>query len=340
MNFLSDNAAPVHPAVWAMMQDAASSVDTYDSDAWSGQLDATFSRLFERDVTVLWVATGTAANGLALAALCPPYGGILCHGEGHILADECGAPGFFTGGASLLPCDGIGGKIAAAPLRERLAAMPIDQHSIPARCLSITNATEYGLVYSPAEMAELGAVCHEFGLRFHIDGARFANAVASLGCTPAELTWRAGADILSFGFSKNGGMHAEALVLFDPALAAETRYRRKRAGQLSAKGRFFAAQLLGLMRDEIWLTNARAANAAARQIGEAAGLRLAFPVEANEVFVGLNPDESAVLRAQGFAFHERGFADGHGPLCRFVAGWHHTAKELDPLARALAALDS
>ncbi len=337
MHFESDNAARVHPAAMRAIVAAADARGTYDGDAWSAQLDPAFSRIFEREVAVIWAATGTAANALALGVLCPPYGGIVCHEESHIIADECGAAGFFTGGATLLPGRGPGAKLAAADVRAGLADRDVDQHTLPARCLSITNATEWGLIYTPAETAALGAVCGEFGLRFHVDGARFANAVAFSGCSAADLSWRAGVDLLSFGFSKNGALMGEALVIFDPSLAQELRYRRKRAGHLPARGRVIAAQLLALVEDDLWLANAQASNRAAQLLGEGAGSRLAYPVEANEVFLTLNQDEATALRNLGYSFHDWEVEAGIG-IRRLVTGWHHSAQDVAPLAQALAAL--
>lgn len=337
MRFESDNAAQVHPAAMRAIVEAADARGGYDGDAWSAALDPAFSRLFEREVTVLWVATGTAANALALSVLCPSYGGIVSHEESHIFTDECGSPGFFTGGATILPLPGHGNKLVAADVRAALARRDVDQHTLPARCLSITNATECGLVYSSEETAALGAVCAEFGLRFHLDGARFGNAVAFTGCSPADLSWRAGVDLLSFGFSKNGALMGEALVIFDPSLAAELRYRRKRAGHLPARGRVIAAQLLALAEGDLWLANARASNAAAQMLGAAAGSRLVYPVEANEVFLRLTPAEAQDLRTQGFAFYDWDVTAGCAEY-RLVAGWHHTPADVAPLAAALSAL--
>ncbi|MDP9057631.1 MAG: beta-eliminating lyase-related protein [Pseudomonadota bacterium] len=337
MNFESDNAARVHPAAMRAIACAADARGSYDGDRWSGQLNAEFSRVFERAVEVLWVATGTAANALALGVLCPPYGGIICHEESHILTDECGASGFFTGGATLLAQSGPGAKLIAADVRAALALRAVDQHTLPVRCLSITNASEWGQVYTQAEVEALGAVCREFGLRFHMDGARFANAVAFLGCSPADLSWRAGVDLLAFGFAKNGALMGEALVIFDPSLTAELRYRRKRAGHLPARGRMIAAQLLALVEDDLWLANARASNRAAQLLGEGAGARLAYPVEANEVFVTLSAGEAQALRQQGFSFHDWDVTDGRG-IRRLVTGWHHSPQDVASLVGALAAL--
>ena len=337
MRFESDNAAGVHPQVMAAINAAADARGTYDGDAYSARLDAGFSALFERAVTVVWVASGTAANGLAMATLCPAYGGIICHEEAHLRDDECGAVGFFTGGATLLPMPGTGAKLIAADVRAMLVGRDVDQHTLPPRCLSISNASEYGLVYTPAQMAELGAVAREYGLRFHVDGARFANAVAALGCAPADLTWRAGVDMLSFGFSKNGALMGEALVVFDPALVTELRYRRKRAGHLPAKGRMIAAQLLALVGGGLWLANARSANATAAVLGRGAGSRLVYPVEANEVFVTLSAGEAAALHGQGFGFYAWDVGPDGG-IYRLVAGWHQRPEDAEPLAAALAGL--
>ena len=338
MRFFSDNAAPVHPAVMQAMADA-NHVDTaYDGDQWSARLDAAFSAVFGRDVAVLWVATGTSANCLALASLVQPHQGVICHREAHIEVDECGAPGFYTAGAKLMLVEGDGAKVTPETVEACLNGIRNDVHQVQAAALSITNATEYGMVYSPAEVAALGALCHDRGLGLHMDGARFANAVATLGCAPADVTVNAGVDVLSFGFVKNGGMGAEALVYFDPALADAARYRRKRAGHLQSKGRFLAAQLLVMLENDMWLTNARSANAAAQIIADAAAGRLLYPVQANEIFLRLTPAEAAALRAQGFDFYDWGVVDDDWGAARLVTSWQHTEADVTPLARAIAAL--
>jgi threonine aldolase len=333
MRFVSDNAARVDPAVMAALVQANEADAGYDGDRFSARLDDAFSALFETEVAVLWVATGTAANALALAVLCKPYGGILCHRDAHIRSDECGAPGFYTGGGSLLALDGEGGKITPEAIRSAIAAIRPDVHRVHPHALSITNATEAGCVYTVAETAALGALARERGLGFHVDGARFANAVAHLGCTPADLSWRAGVDVLSFGFIKNGGMSAEALVFFRGDLAEESCYRRKRAGHLQSKGRFLAAQLLALVEGDRWLTNARAANAGAATLAEAAGDRLLHPVEANELFLRLMPDEASALRERGFLFYDWG-ENG----ARLVVSWDQPEHEILALAAAIRAL--
>jgi threonine aldolase len=333
MRFFSDNAAPVHPAVLAAIG-KANSVDTaYDGDALSRGLDARFSALFGREVAALWVPTGTAANALALAALTQPYGGVLCHKDAHIQNDECGAPEFYTHGAKLLPCEGDGAKLTPDSVRAVADAIANDVHRVQPHALSITNATEYGRVYTPDEVAALAELAHGRGWGVHMDGARFANAIVTLGCTPAELTVDVGVDILSFGFVKNGGMSAEALIFFDPVHVDATRRRRKRAGHLLSKGRYLAAQIHAMLEDDIWLDNARAANAAATTLARAAGTRLIHPVEANELFLFMSEAEAAHLRAQGFDFYD--WAAGE---IRLVTHWASPMDEVDALARAIAAL--
>ncbi len=317
----------------------ADAVDTaYDGDALSQKLDAAFSEVFETSVSVLWVPTGTAANCLALAALCPAHGGIICHEMAHIEQDEAGAPGFYTGGAKLMLLPGEGAKIGAGTVRDHLGAIRDDVHQVQAAAISITNATEYGLTYIPDEIAALSEVCKERGLGLHMDGARFANAVASGSVRPADITWRVGVDALSFGFVKNGGMSSEALVFFNRDLAAETHYRRKRAGHLLSKGRYMAAQLLAMLKDGLWLDNARAANAGAQLIAKAAGDRLVYPVQANEVFLRMTAGEAGTLRAQGFDFYDWAPADdGHGQV-RLVTSWDQDSEAVAPLAQAIGAL--
>jgi threonine aldolase len=333
MRFFSDNAAAAHPKVIEAIA-ASNRLDTaYDGDAWSQRLDSAFSELFERDVRAFWVTTGTAANCLALAALCPPYRAILCHRDAHIEVDEAGAPGFFTGGAKLVLLDGAGAKITPDAVAAACDAIRDDVHQVQPAALSITNATEYGLVYRAAEVAALGQLAKQRGLAFHMDGARFANALATTGESPADVTWRAGVDVLSFGFTKNGGLNAEALILFRTELADEIAVRRKRAGHLASKGRMLAAQILALLEDGLWLDNARAANAAAQSLAQAAPQRLVYPVEANELFLKVTDREANSLRSQGFDFYEW----GPGQI-RFVTSWDSESKAVDHLVSAIAAL--
>lgn len=333
MRFFSDNAGPVCPRVLQAIADANVLDTAYDGDAWSKRLDGAFSALFGTAVRALWVPSGTSANALALAALCPPHGSVVCHRDAHIQNDECGAPEFYTHGAKLMLVDGPGAKLSAQAVGATLATIRDDVHQVQPHAISITNATEYGLVYTPDEVAAIGAVAKARRLGLHMDGARFANAVAHLGCDPAELTWRAGVDLLSFGFVKNGGMSAEALVFFKPELADATLYRRKRAGLLLSKGRYLAAQILAMLEGDLWLANARAANAGARLLAEAAGERLVHPVEANEVFLRVTPEEAAGLRALGFDFYD--WAPGE---VRLVTSWDQAEDAIRPLAEAIAKL--
>ncbi|MGV2497764.1 threonine aldolase family protein [Pelagerythrobacter aerophilus] len=329
--FLSDNAAAVHPKVWNAMRAADVPDSPYDGDALSQRLDEAFSALFGRDCAAIWAATGTAANCLALATLVQPHGGVVCHREAHIEMDEGGAPGFYLHGAKLLLADGEAAKLTPEAIRAVIDPIRDDVHQVQPHAISVTQASEYGCCYLPDELRAIAALAKERGLGLHVDGARFGNAVAFLGCSPAEAVGPA--DALSFGCIKNGAMSAEAIVFFDPAAADLARYRRKRAGHLQSKGRFLAAQLLAMLEGDLWLDNARAANAAAREIASACGERLMHPVEANELFVRLTPAEREALRAQGFAFYDWG-ADA----ARFVTAWNSDPAAAAALARAIGGL--
>ena len=333
MRFFSDNAAAVHPAVMEALV-AANHVDTaYDGDAISRSLDAAFSDLFETSCEVVWIATGTAANSIILAHFVRPWQGILCYEEAHIEVDECGAPTFYSGGAKLMTLPGAGAKIDAEALKARIAGIRKDVHQVQPAAISITNATEYGLAWRPDEVREISEIARANGMKLHMDGARFANAVAFAGCSPADVTWRAGVDALSFGFTKNGAMMAEALVYFGGSGGAGVRELKKRGGHLLSKGRFVAAQIRAMLKDDLWLVNARAANAGAQALAQACGDRLMHPVEANELFVRLSAEEAADLRARGFDFYDWG--EG---AARLVTSWDQDAAAVAPLAAAIAAL--
>jgi threonine aldolase len=333
MRFFSDNAAPAHPKVLEAIA-AANTLDTaYDGDEWSQRLDGAFSDLFGTEVRAFWVTTGTAANCLALAALCPPYRAVLCHRNAHIEVDEAGAPGFFTGGAKLILLDGEGAKLTTEALAAACDAIRNDVHQVQPAAISITNATEYGLAYRASEIAAIGEFARGRGLALHMDGARLANALVSTGDSLADVTWRAGVDALSFGFVKNGGLNAEALILFRTDLADEIAVRRKRAGHLLSKGRYLAAQLLAMLDGNLWLDNARSANAAARTLAEAAPQRLIYPVEANELFIKATAEEAERLRAMGFDFYDWGPGE-----IRFVTSWDQRGAALESLAAAIAGL--
>ncbi|WP_375428465.1 threonine aldolase family protein [uncultured Sphingomonas sp.] len=333
MRFFSDNAAPVHPRILEAVVAANEQDTAYDGDRWSKRLDGRLSELFEREVRGFWVPTGTAANCLALTAMCPPHGGVVCHRDAHIQNDEGGAPEFFTHGAKLMLADGDGAKLTPGTITDVLDAIANDVHRVQPHALSITNATEYGRIYRPDEVAAIGELARARGLGFHMDGARFANAVVATGASVADLTWRAGVDALSFGFVKNGGMSAEALVFFRPELAATTAQRRKRGAMLLSKGRFLAAQILAHLEGDLWLDCARGANAGAALLAEAAVGRLVHPVEANEVFLRVTAAEAASLRAQGFDFYD--WAPGEA---RLVVSWDQGADAIRPLADAIRRL--
>ena len=329
--FLSDNAAPVHPKVWEAMRAADSADNPYDGDALSAQLDERFSDLFGRECAGLWVATGTAANCLALATMCQPHGGVICHEEAHVEVDEGGAPGFFLHGAKLILASGEGAKLTPESIAALIDPIRDDVHQVQPHAIAITQASEYGRSYSADELGALGEFAKARGLGLHMDGARFANAAAFLGGSAAAAAH--GVESLAFGFIKNGGMSAEAVVLFDPAQADLVRYRRKRAGHLQCKGRYLAAQILAMLDGDLWLENARHANAAASDIASGCGDRLMHPVEANELFVRLAPAEREALREQDFAFYDWG-----EDAARFVTAWDTREDHAVALGKAIASL--
>ena len=309
MNFCSDNATGVSPEIMAAIAAAnCGAAMSYGDDEYTQRLQTKFSDLFETSVTVFPVATGSAANALGLAVVTPPYGAVYCHEESHINLDECGAPEFFTGGAKLVTLTGDRAKIKAETLGQKLdrAGAGVVHHVQPA-AVSITQATEAGTVYNPAEISHISEVVRSHNLYLHMDGARFANAIASLGCSPADVTWRAGVDILSFGATKNGAMAAEAVVFFNQKLAKTFPFYRKRSGHLFSKMRFLSAQLEAYITDDLWLRNAAHANKMAAKL--AAGLagvktvKFCHPVEANEIFMQLPESLIAAALSHGFQFY-------------------------------------
>ena len=335
--FKSDNTAAAAPEILAAVAAANHGYARgYGDDPWTAQLEPRFGQLFGLPVRVFPVATGTAANALALSTLVPPYGAILTHEEGHIVRDECGAPEFMTGGARLLLLQGDGAKLTPQAVERALAANPTSVHTVQPRVLSITQATELGTVYTVAELRALCATAHAHGLLVHMDGARFANAVASLGCQPAEITWQAGVDVLSFGATKNGALAAEAVVFFDPQRVADFELRRKRAAHLLSKMRYVSAQLLAYLDDGLWLRLANRANSLAQRLARAAGGLLLHPVQANELFLQLGAGGAAQLRQSGFEFYDWG-ATGSGEA-RLVVSWDQPEEDVDLLCEALARL--
>ncbi|WP_095588571.1 threonine aldolase family protein [Actibacterium ureilyticum] len=311
MDFASDNAAPAPPEILRAIEAAnAGHARSYGADALSEQLTLRIRQIFEApEAEVFLVTTGTAANALSLACLCPPWGTIFAHNAAHIEVDECSAPGFMTGGAKLTLLPGAHGRMDPAALADTLDAIDeTDIHHVAKGPLSLTNATEYGTVYGPSDLAALTAIARDHGLRVHMDGARFANALVALECTPAELSWKAGADILCLGGTKNGLLGVEAVVIFDPALAWEFQRRRKQAGHLASKNRYLSAQMLALLQDDLWRTLARRANRAARWLSDAVarspGASITQPTDANLVFATLPRAADARLRAAGARYAE------------------------------------
>jgi threonine aldolase len=331
--FKSDNTAAVSREILDAIAGANTGASlAYGADRWSERLDAVFGEFFGTPVRVFAVSSGTAANSLAIATLCPPWGTVLTHEEAHIERDECGAPEFFTGGAKLSLVGGAGAKIAAADLEARLAWFEPHVHGVQPRVLSITQATERGAIYTPAEIAALARIAHAREMRVHMDGARFANALVALGVAPAEITWKAGVDVLSFGVIKNGGMNAEAVVFFDPAQVRDFEFRRKRAGQLACKGRYAAVQLLTYLESGIWKRNAERANRLAARVAAAAPQFLSEPAATNQVFMKLGDVRIAALSRE-FGFYPWGPA-GSGE-CRFVCSWDTPDEDVDALCANL-----
>jgi threonine aldolase len=310
MFFASDNWAGAHPAIARSLVEAANGfASAYGTSDLDKRVEKTFSEIFERDVAVFFVGTGTAANSLALASFNRPGGQVFCHREAHVNVDECNAPEFFATGSKLVPIDGPAGKIAPDALAAAIGRFPPDfVHGGQPMAVTITQATEAGTAYSLDEISALSDVTKQAGLPLHMDGARFANALVHLGATPAEMTWKRGVDILSFGGTKNGCWCAEALVLFDPGKARQMHYLRKRSAQLFSKSRFIAAQFDAYFRDGLWLDLARHSNDMANRL--AAGFatsdkaRLAWPTGSNELFAILRNDAIKALREKGATFYD------------------------------------
>ena len=353
MNFASDNAAGASEKVMAAVLAAnAGAAMPYGADPWTAAAEKALCEIFERDCAAFLLPTGTAANALALASLAPPWGAVFCHHDAHVMDDECGAPEFFTAGAKLIGLEGDAGKIAPGDFARALRAFPrgVVKQAQPA-ALSLTQATESGTLYSIAEISEFSELARAAGVGVHMDGARFANALVSLGASPAEMTWKAGVDILSLGASKNGTLACEAVIFFDRARAADFAFRRKRAGHTLSKGRYLGAQMTAWLDGGHWLDLARAANESAARLasGLAAlpGVRLPWGCEANEVFVIVPRVVEAALKAAGATYYDwggRGLAprDYLRPgevFLRLVASFATTRAEVDQvLGVARAAL--
>jgi threonine aldolase len=303
-------------AMQALIEANVGHAAPYGDDPWTARATQLLCELFEQECAAFIVGTGTAANSLALAAICQPFHSVICHADAHIQTDECGAPEYLGGGLKLVPIPGEHGKLTPDAIREA-AAKRRDVHSSKPRAISISQATEVGTVYTAAEVRALGDTAHELGLRLHMDGARFANAVASLDCPPRALTWQAGVDVLSFGGTKNGLAAGDAVIFFDRGMAEEFAYRRKQAGQLFAKMRYFSAPWVALLESRAWLRNARHANAMAQLLASELlaipRMRILHPVEANAVFVQMPAGWSEALQARGWHYYH--IADGDRLMC-------------------------
>jgi len=331
MNFCSDNVTGVAPEIMAALAAANHGAAMgYGNDDITRRVEKLVRDLFETDAAVFPVATGTAANALALSVMVPSYGALFCHESAHINVDECGAPELFTGGAKLVDLPGAGGKLDAALILDELGkGMQGNVHNAQPAAVSLTQATEAGTVYKPAEVREIAELAHKYKLKVHMDGTRFANAVAGLGCAPAEVSWRAGVDVLSLGGTKNGAMGAEAIIFFDRALAASFGFHRKRGGHLFSKMRFVSAQLEALLKDGLWLRHASHANRMARRLadglGSLPGVEILNPVEANLLFVRMPEAALAGLETDGFRFYREG-----GPATiRLVAAFNTDSAQVD-----------
>ncbi len=308
MNFASDNIMGASTKVLeALVAANAGPLPAYGADDLTGTIERKFAEIFECEVAVFLAATGTGANALALSALVPPYGMGVCHREAHVIDDECGAPEFFMHGAKLAGLPGEAAKIAPETLTDYLDSLSPAVKQMPPRALSLSQLTECGTAYRPDEIAALTAIARSRGMKTHMDGARFANALVGLGCSPAAMTWKAGIDVLTFGATKNGCLAAEAIVFFDRALAETMPWLRKRGGHTLSKGRLLSAQFQGYFADGHWLDNARHANAMAERMEAGLrriGLRLAWPRHGNEVFCIMPEAAAAGLRAAGAVFHQ------------------------------------
>ena len=328
-DFASDNTARICPPAWEALAAAnTSAVVSYGDDKWTRRLVDRMRELFETDCEVFLVFNGTAANALALAQLCRSFHGVVCHEYAHAHTDECGAPEFFSAGAKLIPIPGINGKLDPKSVQAFLRRQR-DVHSPKVRVLSLTQATELGTIYQPAEIASLCELAREHSLLVHMDGARFANAVAALNCAPKQITWEAGVHVLCFGGTKNGTAAGDLVIFFNKELAREFDYRVKQAGQLASKMRFLAAPWLGLLEDDAWLANARHANACAKQLAgklsEALGAEPVFPCEASAVFLHLPSNVARALNDRGWRFYKFIEPD----VYRLMCSWATTQKEID-----------
>jgi threonine aldolase len=339
MYFFSDNTSTANPEIMdAILEANRGLAAAYSEDRWSQRLDRVLGEYFDAEVRVFTVASGTAANALALATVTPPYGAIFAHEDAHVLHDECSAPEFFSGGARLVSIAGPDGKLTVDGFVRALEWNPATVHTVQPAAVTLTQASEWGTVYGTAEIAALADIAHRRRLAVHMDGARLANAVVTLGCHPSATTWRAGVDVLSFGATKNGALGAEAVVFFDLKRVADFELRRKRAGHLMSKSRYAAAQILAYIESGLWRRNAQRTNELALRIGAAAAERLLAPVQANEVFVALGDEGKRELRAAGFDFYDWGAE--RSDAARFVVSWDQAEEDVRALCTALVRLSA
>lgn len=337
--FASDNTSPICPEAWKTLNDANfGNTPSYGEDRWTARVCDRIRELFETDCDVYFVFNGTAANALALAQLCQSFHGVICHEYSHLQTDECGAPEFFTKGSKLLLIGGANGKIDIARA-EAIVARQTDLHSHRPGALSIAQATEFGTVYTRDEIAAIARFADEHNMSLHMDGARFANAVASLQCAPKTITWEVGVDVLCFGGTKNGAAAGELVIFFQKELSREFDYRLKQAGQLGSKMRFLAAPWLGLLTDDVWLRNARHANRAARDFAERlqneANIEIVFPVDANAVFVRMNEQLAWHVQSRGWHFYRFVEPD----IYRLMCSWSTTEATISDFIADIIAMN-
>jgi len=336
--FASDNVAPICPEAWAALQETnVHYAPSYGEDSWTARVCNRVCEIFETDCDVYFVFTGTAANALSLAQLCGSFQSVICHQHSHMQTDECGACEFFSGGSKLLLVGGAEGKIDINQV-EALLARQSDVHSHKTGAISITQATEFGTLYTRDEIAAIADLARKHQLFLHMDGARFANAIASLNCAPKAVTWEAGVDVLCFGGTKNGAAVGELLIFFDKKIAREFDYRAKQAGQLGSKMRFLAAPWLGLLTGDVWLRNAqhanRAANILASRLRQEAGIDSVFPVEANAVFVSMDKRLASGLHERGWRCYKFIEPD----VYRLMCSWSTTEGEISSLLSDILAI--
>ncbi len=334
--FSSDNVTMACPEIMdALVKANSGNVDSYGDDKWSESLKRKMSDLFEKDVEVFTAVTGTAANSLALSALTPGFGNIYCHEISHINVDECGAPEFFTGGAKLIALKGTGGKITAGDLEKNIRGWGVVHNTQPAT-ISITQACETGLVYQLDEISAISELAQKHKMKMHMDGARFANSVVTLKKTPAEITWKSGIDVLTFGGTKNGCLDAEAIVFFNPEHVGNFSFLHKRSGQLLSKMRFISAQLERYLTDDLWLKNAKHANSMAqvlsKELSNIDGIKLLYQTQSNEIFVNFSENIINNLKKNGYSTYQD---ELNNNSIRFVTAWNTTKDDIIKLLKVI-----